>query len=149
MSKIIKTIFDVLLTLIIVLLIAYFVLRITDKIRIYKVETGSMEDMIHTGDYILLYRKNKYYINDVVTYKVNNYFVTHRIIKIDNDKVTTKGDANNKEDDEISINQIEGKVIYCGRLLNFIIEFKFAIVAFLIGLYLLSWYFEKEKQTTE
>lgn len=149
MSKIIKVIFNILLILIIVLLIAYLVLRVSDKIRIYKVETGSMEDQIHTGDYILLYKKNKYFIGDVVTYRVDNYFVTHRIIKIDNDKVTTKGDANNQEDDEISINQIEGKVVYCGGLLNFIIDFKFAIVAFLIGLYLLSWYFEKEKQTTE
>lgn len=149
MSKIIKVIFNILLILIIILLIAYLVLRISDKIRIYKVETGSMEDQIHTGDYILLYKKNKYFIGDVVTYKVDNYFVTHRIIKIDNDKVITKGDANNQEDDEISASQIEGKVVYCGGLLNFIIDFKFAIVAFLIGLYLLSWYFEKEKQTTE
>ncbi len=149
MSKIIKVIFNILLILIIILLIAYLVLRISDKIRIYKVETGSMEDQIHTGDYILLYKKNKYFIGDVVTYRVDNYFVTHRIIKIDNDKVITKGDANNQEDDEISASQIEGKVVYCGGILNFIIEFKFAIVAFLIGLYLLSWYFEKEKQTTE
>ncbi len=149
MSKIIKIAFNILLILIIVLLVAYLVLRVTDKIRIYKVETGSMEDKIHAGDYILLFKKNKYYIGDVVTYKVDNYFVTHRIIKMDDGKITTKGDANNKEDEVIVDSQIEGKVVYCGGLLNYIIKFKFAIVAFLIGLYLLSCYFEKDKKVTE
>lgn len=149
MSKIIKIVFNVLLVLIIILLVAYLVLRVTNKIRIYKVETGSMEDKIHTGDYILLFKKNKYYVGDVVTYKVDNYFVTHRIIKMDDDKITTKGDANNKEDEEITDSQIEGKVVYCGGFLNYIIKFKFAIVAFLIGLYLLSCYFEKDKKVSE
>lgn len=146
MSKVLKTTINIILVIIIILLVAYFALRITNKIRIYKVETGSMEDKIHAGDYILLYRRNNYKIGDVVTYQTNGYFVTHRIVKIDDDKITTKGDANNLEDDEISINQIEGKVIYCGGILNIIINYKFVIVAFLVGLYLLSYYFDKEKQ---
>jgi signal peptidase len=144
MSKVFKKIMDIILVLMIILLVGYFVLRITDKIRIYHVETGSMEDRIHKGDYILLFKRNSYHVGDVVTYQVDNYFVTHRIIKIDNDKVITKGDANNLEDEKININQIKGKVIYCGKILNIIINFKFVIVAFLVGIYLLSWYFDKE-----
>ncbi len=145
MARIVKIISDVLLVLAIIVLIAYFALRFTNKIKIYKVETGSMEDKIHAGDYILLYRKGNYKVDDVVTYQSNGYFVTHRIIKIDGDKITTKGDANNIEDDEITPSQIEGTVVYCGGILNIVINFKFVIVALLVGLYLVSCYFEKEK----
>ena len=145
MSKIFKIIMDSLLILVIILLAGYFLLRMTNIINIYKVETGSMEYKIHVGDYILLSKANKYNVGDVVTYRENNYFITHRIIEIHGDKVITKGDANNMEDAEIDIKQIEGKVVYCGGILNFIINFKFAIIAVLISLYLLSCYFEKEK----
>ena len=146
MGKIIKICFNTLLFLIIILLIAYIVLKMADIVQIYKVETGSMEDKIHAGDYILLVKKNDYYVDDIVTYTIDNYFVTHRIVKIENDKIITKGDANNLEDEEITRQQIIGKVVYYGKALNYIINYKFIIAAFLIGLYLLSCYFEKDKQ---
>lgn len=146
MNKIIKIIIDVILILSIVVLIIYFALRITGRIKIYNVETGSMEDKIHAGDYILLCRRDNYKVGDVITYTVDEYFVTHRIIKIENDMITTKGDANNIEDDGITKDQIVGKMIYCGGILNIIINFKFAIIAFLIGLYLLSCYITEEKK---
>ena len=146
MSKIIKIIIDVILILTILVLIIYFALRIADRIKIYNVETGSMEDKIHAGDYILLCKKNDYKVGDVITYTIDGYFVTHRIIEIDGDKVITKGDANNIEDKEINRNQIVGKMIYCGGILNIIIKFKFAIIAMLIGLYLLSCYIKEEKK---
>jgi len=146
MSKVFKIIMDSLLILVIVFLAGYYLLRMTGMINIYKVETGSMEYKIHVNDYILLFKSSKYKMGDIVTYRENDYFITHRIIKIDGDKVITKGDANNMEDVGININQIEGKVVYCGGILNFIINFKFAIIAVLVSLYMLSCCFEKEKK---
>lgn len=148
-SRIFKTLFNILLIFITIILSAYFVLRITDRIKIFNVETGSMEDKIHTGDYILLCRKNEYYVGDIVTYKVGDYYITHRIIEIKNDKIITKGDANNTVDAEANISQIEGKAIYWGGYLNIIINYKFVIIAFLIGLYLLSCYFEDGKDNAK
>ena len=127
MSKFFKVLSNGILILTIIVLSLYFVLRIANVIRIYSVETGSMEDKIHAGDYILLFRKKDYYVGDVVTYKLKNYFITHRIVRIENEKV-------------------EGKVIYWGGILNFVINYKFAIIAFLIGMYLLSCYFEDNKE---
>ncbi len=144
-SRIFKTLFNILLILIIIILSAYFVLRITDIVKIFNVETGSMEDKIHTGDYLLLCRKNEYHVGDIVTYKVDDYYITHRIIEIKNDKIITKGDANNTIDAEANISQIEGKAIYWGGYLNIIINYKFVIIAFLVSLYLLSCYFEDGK----
>ena len=148
MGRVLKIIFNTILILLIIILSCYCVLRFTDRVRIYNVETGSMEDKIHTGDYILLVKKSNYYVGDVVTYNVNGYFITHRIVKIENGLVITKGDANNTEDEGININQIEGKVIYCGGILNFIINYKFVIAAFLVGLYLLSCYFGDGSEET-
>ncbi len=146
MNRIIKNTINVILILVIVILVGYFILRISGRIKIYNVETGSMEDKIHAGDYILLCKRENYQIGDVVTFTVDNYFVTHRIIKIEGDKITTKGDANNLEDKEIDQNQIVGKMIYSGGILNIIIRYKYVIIAFLIGLYLLSCYIEEEKK---
>ena len=146
MSKIFKIITDILLILLIIVLAGYFVLRVMGIIAIYKVETGSMEDGIHAGDYILIVDKKTYHKGDIVTYSKGDYFVTHRIVKIDGNSVITKGDANNTNDAAIKINAIVGKVIYNGGWLNFIIEFKFAIVGFMIGIYLLSCYFESRKE---
>ena len=135
--------------LIIILLLSYFGFRYSGKIEIYNVETGSMEEDIHRGDYILIYKANNYKIGDVVTFKVNDYFVTHRIIKMDDEYVTTKGDANNTEDAKIDKSTIVGKVISAGGILNIIIEYKFAIVSFLLGLYLLSCYFGNDDENSE
>ena len=146
MKNIFKITFDFIFIILIVFICSYFLLRLLGYAEIYKVETGSMEDNIHAGDYILIFKKNNYKVGDVVTFKKDDYFITHRIIKKDGNKVITKGDANNTEDDEISTDNIIGKVIYYGGLLNIIINYKFIIVAFLLMLYLISCYFNKEKE---
>lgn len=146
MGRVFKIVFNTILILLIILLSGYCILRFTNKVKIYNVETGSMEGKIHTGDYILLVKKSDYYVGDIVTYNVKGYFVTHRIVKIEDDVIITKGDANNTEDEGISKDQIEGKVVYCGGILNFIINYKFVIAAFLVGLYLLSCYFGDENE---
>ena len=130
-NKIIKIIFNVILIIVIVLLVIYALLRFTNKIDIYRVETGSMEKNIHAGDYILVLKDSDYKENDVVTYEIDGYHVTHRIIKIDGDIVTTKGDANNVEDKEISKSMIIGKVMMIGGILNFIINYKYLLIIFL------------------
>lgn len=130
--------------LIIILLIVYIWFRYTDKIEIYNVTTGSMEEDIHRGDYILIYKKNRNYkVGDVVTFRIADYFVTHRIVKIEDEYITTKGDANNAEDAKINKNAIVGKVIIAGGILNIIINYKFSIVAVLLAIYLLSCYIGK------
>ena len=146
MRNILKIVNNALFIIIIIILAGYFALRMLNKIEIYGVTTGSMENNIHAGDYILIIRKNDYNIGDIVTYKKSDYFITHRIVKKDNNIFVTKGDANNLEDDAINISDIEGKVIMSGGILNIIINYKFAIAAIWLSLYLISCYFDKEKK---
>lgn len=149
MSKIFKIFFDIVLIILILILCLYFVLRLLGIAEIYEVKTGSMEDGIHAGDYILILKNNNYKVGDVVTYTKDDYYVTHRIIKKNGKKVITKGDANNVADEEINVSSIIGKVIIHGGLLNIIIDFKFIIAGLLFGLYLLSMYFDKKEKVVE
>ena len=116
--------------------------------------TGSMEDNIHAGDYILILKKDNYRVGDIVTFSKEGYYITHRIIKMEGNKVTTKGDANNVEDATINESSIIGKVILIGGILNIVINYKFAIVGILLSIYLLTCYFDKgsenrDKKATE
>jgi len=146
MNKILKWLANLLLIFIIVVLASYFLLRVTNKIEIYNVKTGSMEAKIHVGDYILILKKSKYNVGDVVTYTSNNGFITHRIVRIEGNKVTTKGDANNTEDDVINAKIIVGKVIMSGGILNIVIKYKYLISGLVLSLYLFSCYFESVKE---
>ncbi len=146
MGKVFKIIFDTIVIFLIILLAVYFLLRLFGIANIYKVKTGSMEDGIHTGDYILIVKKKTYKVGDIVTFKKGEYFVTHRIVKKNGNIIVTKGDANNIEDEEININSIVGEVVYAGGIINYLINYKFFIAGFLLILYLISWFFNKKKQ---
>ncbi len=145
MNKYFKIISNVIFIIIVVILLGYFTLRLMNKVEIYNVSTGSMESKIHAGDYILILKKSNYKVGEVVTYSKNNYFITHRIVKINDEKIITKGDANNIEDEEIDRSEIIGKVVISGGILNFIINYKYALVSFFLTLYLISCYINKEK----
>lgn len=146
MTKVYKQTMNILLIVLIVVLSGYFILRLCGIVSIYKVETGSMEDGIHAGDHILILNKSNYHKGEIITYQVDEYFITHRIIEINGDEVITKGDANNVEDEAISKEDIVGKVIYNGGLLDILIRYKFVIAGAMIALYLVSCYFESRKK---
>ena len=78
---------------------------------IFEVQTGSMADAINAGDWIVVKKQKKFDLNDIVTYKLNGEFITHRIIESYNGTFVTKGDANNTKDDPIDEGQIVGKVV--------------------------------------
>ena len=155
MVKIFKLCVNVLFITVIAILLIYFVLRVTNKVEIYNVKTGSMEDKIHVGDYILIFRKKNYQVGDVVTFIRSEGFITHRIIKMEGNRVTTKGDANNAIDEDISKDNIIGKVIIVGGILNIIINYKYAFAGILLSLYRFSCYLgdgeeeEKEKSSND
>ena len=149
MSKIFKIAFDIIFIFLIIILCLYFILRILGIVKIYEVKTGSMEDEIHVGDYILIIKKNNYKVGDIVTYTKEDYYVTHRIVEKNGNKVITKGDANNAVDEEINVSDTVGKVIYHGGILNSFIEFKYIIAGGLLCLYLLSIFFEKKDNKQE
>lgn len=80
----------------------------------FRVATGSMSGTIEVGDIIIVKIKNdnmKFKVDDIIAFKQNGYRITHRIIGINGDEITTKGDANNAEDSPIKESEIIGKVV--------------------------------------
>lgn len=79
---------------------------------IFQVITGSMAETINIKDIVIVKITDDVAENDIITYKSGENFITHRIIKIDNEKIITKGDANNSEDEPITKDVIVGKVVF-------------------------------------
>lgn len=77
------------------------------------VASPSMTGAIEAGDAIIIKKSDSYAVGDVITYfpADENFSVTHRIVRMEGDKLYTKGDANQSEDpDPVLIEQIAGKV---------------------------------------
>ena len=61
----------------------------------FEVATGSMTNTINIGDIVVVKVNETFKENDIIVYKEENSFITHRVIKIDGQDLITRGDANN------------------------------------------------------
>lgn len=75
--------------------------------------SGSMEPEFSKGDLIVVKETEQYKQNDIVVFQDTNSLVVHRIINIEGNTVTTKGDANKSADEPIDISAVKGKVLFC------------------------------------
>jgi signal peptidase I len=51
---------------------------------IFEVQTGSMEETINAGDWIIVKLTQKVKLDDIVTYRLDKEYITHRIIEVYN-----------------------------------------------------------------
>lgn len=127
MKRIIKRIINVIINILVILAIFIIMVSIYYLIQTkifgnkfinifgytaFEVATGSMSGSIEIGDYIIVKLTKDVKLEDVIVYKQGENTITHRIVYIDGEKITTKGDANNIEDTPITMNDIIGKVIF-------------------------------------
>ena len=73
--------------------------------------SGSMEPTIMTDELIIVTQEDAYQVGDVVVYQSGRILVVHRIVAMDEETVTTRGDANNVDDEPIPPEHIKGKVV--------------------------------------
>ena len=73
--------------------------------------TGSMEPTISTKDLIFVSEQAEYAVDDIVVYQSGSMLVVHRVVAIDSETVTTKGDANQTADEPVSLSAIKGRVV--------------------------------------
>ncbi len=119
---------------------------------IFEVQTGSMEDTINAGDWIIVKLTQKVELDDIITYKLDKEYITHRIIEVYNGTYITKGDANNAKDDPIDQSQVVGKVV--NILANFGILRKTlfnpgVLITLIITLFLFNMAVKKNKAESE
>lgn len=79
----------------------------------FQVVSGSMEETLHIGDLVIVKTREFEDIakNDIIVFKQDETIITHRVIEIDKETITTKGDANNTKDEPIATEDVIGKVI--------------------------------------
>lgn len=113
-------------------------------IRVAVILSGSMEPELKINDFVIIKKTNSVHVGDVITYRRNEESseVIHRVVKIDNDEITTKGDANNSVDPKINRSEITGvyvgKIKYLGKVLSiFKTPFGFSISITILVLILL------------
>jgi signal peptidase len=73
--------------------------------------TGSMEPTIMVDDLIFVREQDSYALDDIVVYQSGTVPVVHRIVEISDESVTTRGDANNVDDESIPVEAIKGEVV--------------------------------------
>ena len=78
----------------------------------FVIASGSMAPAIDVNDIIVVKLNDEYNTNDVVTYRDEGTFITHRVTNVYTDTITTKGDANNTEDKIVKKEDVIGKVAF-------------------------------------
>ena len=73
--------------------------------------SGSMEPAMSKGDLILVRETDRFFEGQIVVFEDGGMLVVHRIVNITQEQITTRGDANNTEDDPILPDSIQGEVI--------------------------------------
>ena len=112
--------------------------------------SGSMEPEFSAGDLLFVKQSDNYKVDDVVVFQDGRIAVTHRIISMTENEVITKGDANNVEDDPITLDRIKGKVVlvipFVGHLVNAIKTPAGTIVILALAIFLLERSFHAERR---
>lgn len=78
------------------------------------ITSASMWPTLKKGDLVLIKGiedKNNIELNDIVVYRNEKGFTIHRVVKLNENTLITKGDANNVNDSPVEYNQIIGKIL--------------------------------------
>lgn len=126
MKKIIKVIQNIIVGFLIIILLSILAISVYSFITIdiqekeycdifgysfFQIETGSMAGTIEIEDIIIIKLGNEdIKKDDIITFRQDNNLITHRVIKIEDEKIITKGDSNTSEDKPITKDDIIGKV---------------------------------------
>lgn len=78
----------------------------------FEVASGSMEPTLHINDVILVkITKENLKKGDIIAFSQDGSIITHRIVYIDGEILSVKGDNNNTVDKPIVTNDVIGKVV--------------------------------------
>lgn len=111
----------------------------------FEVSSNSMYPTLKKGDLIIIKLKNdNYIVGDIITYKDNDMYTTHRLVEINSKGYVTKGDSNNTSDPIINKEKIIGKVIVKMNFVGFLIQvLKKPIIIIIAFLIIILTYFKK------
>ncbi len=117
--------------------------------------SDSMKPTLSVNDLVFVRATGDYKVGDVVVYQSGLSRTIHRIVRIEDGSVITQGDANDAEDEPISMKDIKGEMVgkipVVGAAVRFL-QTPIGIVLVIAGLILLinlSWKKEKKEDDSE
>ena len=121
MIRFIKRLFKLVLYIVFVAVAVYYTPRVLSKVLntpypLATITSGSMWPVLKENDLILVKGASgaEVEVGQIIIYQNAKGFTIHRLIKKENGKLVTRGDANNIEDQPIEENAVIGRVIYIG-----------------------------------
>lgn len=82
------------------------------------ITSGSMWPALKKGDLVLIkgvQDKSEIQLGDIVVYNNPKGFTIHRVVKLNEDTLVTKGDANNVNDSPVGYEEVIGKALKMGN----------------------------------
>lgn len=73
--------------------------------------SGSMEPLLKVNDLVIIRDTSEVKAGDIIVYRQDGEQIIHRLVTVDGDTLTTKGDANTIADDPIDISAVQGKLV--------------------------------------
>ncbi len=119
------------------------------------VMSGSMEPELSIDDVIIVKKTDEFYVDQLVVFRDGGSMVVHRVIAVDGNTLTTKGDANNTEDAPIDVSAVKGEVVAVIPAIGGVVEIIrqpvviILVAALAILLFELSFRKEKKKDSDE
>lgn len=112
--------------------------------------SGSMEPTFSKGTLLVVKETNDIKTGDIVVYQSGSELIVHRVIHINQNQITTKGDANNVADPIFDKTQIKGVVIqwipYLGSIANALKTPLGIILVLLAAFLLIEGSFRKQRE---
>jgi signal peptidase len=100
----------------VILLLLASILPIPGGVKVFVVQSGSMEPAIKTGSVVVVKSSSDYKVSDTITFGPYSKIkppTTHRIAEIKDGNYITKGDANNAPDPRtVAKRDIIGKAVF-------------------------------------
>ena len=116
---------------------------------IANVLSGSMEPTFSKGTLLLVKEEKQAEPGQIVVYQSGQELIVHRVIQIEGNLVTTKGDANEAADPVFDISQIKGVVVgwipFLGSLVSFLKTPVGIILLLVCAVLLMEGSFRKQK----
>lgn len=115
--------------------------------------SGSMEPELSRGDLLIVVESESYSADQIVVFQDGSIPVVHRVVSIDGDMVTTKGDANDTPDEPMPIDRVKGKVVLALPLIGYLVNALRTplgiIIVLVAAVYLMERSFAKDKRAKQ
>ena len=121
--------------------------------------TGSMEPTLKVNDLVIVKTADSYEVGDIVVFQNGDELIIHRIVELDieNERVTTKGDANDIDDSStigrIPLTAIKGKysfrIPFVGLIIKGLKTVPGIIIILALSVYLMIRSWKNERKESE